>query len=315
MVPAALERLIQVGNPKAGAQRLVRNAKAHGIDLNLVWGVLGDESQNQPAVRQVCMVVPGAGGTGMCFVSSPIEKRQEYTDPDHFGPLQTQIREIGAALHAAIEGLSKAAGDRVRIAQILFEPSQRWTHEVCQAAGMISVGTLDYLRMDYGLVRNMTTWDDWEEGIQVRSFQDLASDEDLLAAALEASYEGTLDCPELCGMRTMPDVIASHRSTGVFDASRWWVLMHNDQPRGCCLLSHCPANESVELVYLGLCPTVQGRGLGIKLLSHALKSLRIKDTVNEVTCAVDRRNIPAGKVYLSLGFKRFDARCGYVRPI
>ncbi len=315
MVSSALERLIQVGNPKAGAQRLVRNAKAHGIDLDLVWGVLGDESQNQPQVRQVCMVVPGAGGTGMCFVSSPVEKRQDQLDPERFGSLKIQTNEIGAALRGAVEGLAKAAGDRVRIAQILFEPSQRWTHEVCQAAGMISVGTLDYLRMDYGLIRKMTAPSDWGDGIQVRSFQELACNEGLLAIALEGSYEGTLDCPELCGMRSMPDVIASHRSTGVFDPSRWWVLMHNNEPAGCCLLSHCPANESVELVYLGLCPSVQGRGLGTKLLTHALTSLRIKDTVNEVTCAVDRRNTPAGKVYLSLGFKRFDARCGYVRPI
>lgn len=316
MVPVALERLIQTGNPKAGAQRLVRNAKAHGIDLNLIWGVLGDESQNQPAVRQVCMVVPGAGGTGMCFVSIPVEGPQAQRDSTRFGSRKTQIQEIGASLLAAIEGLPKAAGDRVRIAQMLFEPEQSWTHEVCQSAGMISVGTLDYMRMDYKLIR---TWSsdqiDWGDGIEVKTFQELACDDQLLATALEASYEGTLDCPELCGMRSMEDVIASHKSTGVYDPSCWWVLLHHNTPVGCCLLTHCPANESVELVYIGINPEVKGRGFGTKLLRHALQSLRIKDTVHEVTCAVDRRNTPAGKLYLSLGFERFDARCGYVRAI
>jgi len=310
----ALERLITTGNPKIGAQKLARNAAAHGIDLDLLWGVLGDQSQNQPAVRQVCMVVPGAGGTGMCFVSNPKK------DPK-FGDESTQIDEIRASLQASIDGLRRVAGDRVRIAQMLFEPDQEWTHEVCKRAGMTSVGVLDYLRMDSGLIKRWSVQDGpWPEGIEVRQVRDLSMDKptcdgSLLAAALEGSYEGTLDCPELCGMRSMSDVVASHESTGVFDPSRWWLLFKENKPVGCCLLSHCPANESVELVYLGLSPRVQGMGLGKRLLTHALQSLRISERVEEVTCAVDRRNIPASNVYLRLGFKRFDARCGYVRPI
>ncbi len=318
----ALERLISVGNPRLGAQKLARNASAHGIDLDLLWGVLGNQNEGQPAVKQVCMVVPGTGGTGMCFVSNP-KLKSGAPDP-RFGDLQTQIREISASLHAAIQQLPQVASDRVRIAQMLFEPDQAWTHEVCTNAGMTCVGTLDYMRMDYGLI---STWDSgsdlsnpWPDDITVRPIRDLSmssptKDGSLLGIALESSYEGTLDCPELCGMRTMSDVIASHQSTGEFDPSRWWLMLKDSRPVGCCLLSHCPANNSVELVYLGMSPEVQGRGLGTRLLSFALQSLRIDEPVHEVTCAVDRRNIPAAKVYSRLGFKRFDARCGYVRPV
>lgn len=315
----ALERLITNGNPKLGAQKLARNAAAHGIDLDLLWGVLGDPTQNQPAVRQVCMVVPGAGGTGMCFVSNP-KLKSGAPDPC-FGDLPTQIDEIGAGLLAAIEQLPRAAAGRVRIAQMLFEPEQGWTHEVCKRAGMICVGTLDYMRMEYGLIETWeSTSNSWPDGITVRPITGLSmntptSDGSLLGVALESSYEGTLDCPELCGMRTMSDVIASHQSTGVFDPNRWWLMLRENRPVGCCLLSHCPANNSVELVYLGMSPEVQGQGLGTRLLKHALQSLQIDGQVYEVTCAVDRRNVPAAKVYAKLGFKRFDARCGYVRPI
>jgi len=308
----ALERLITSGNPRIGAQRLSRNAATHGIDLDLIWGVLGDTAKNQPPVRQVCMVVPGAGGTGMCFVSNP---KNLPVDPG-LGDEATQIDEIGASLQAAVEQLPRVGGGRVRIAQMLFEPKQAWTHAVCKRASMTCVGTLDYLRLD---ARQITKWDQgtdcWPGGIEVRPIDDLNKDHALLMAALEGSYEGTLDCPEMCGMRSMDDVIASHQSTGVFDPSRWWLLFKDGQPAGCCLLSHCPANEAIELVYLGLCPAVQGHGLGVRLLKHALMSLRVSDPIHEVTCAVDRRNTPAMNVYLRLGFKRFDARVGYVCPV
>ena len=116
-------------------------------------------------------------------------------------------------------------------------------------------------------------------------------------------------------MRSMNDVIESHKSTGDFDPSRWWLLFDGDRPVGCCLLAHCPANESVELVYIGIAKRVQGHGLGERLLRHALGQLRIKERVLDVTCAVDRRNVPASKVYMRLGFQVFDARCGYVRQV
>jgi len=237
------------------------------------------------------------------------------------GDEATQIHEIGASLQAAIRELAQVGGGRVRIAQMLFEPKQEWTHAVCRRAEMTCVGTLDYLRMDYGLIERWPVVDAyWGEGFEVRALRNLSmdssnSDGSLLAGALEASYEGTLDCPELCGMRSMGDVIASHESTGVFDVSRWWILLKDGRPAGCCLLSHCPANESVELVYLGLSPEVQGHGLGARLLTYALQALEIDERVHEVSCAVDRRNIPASKVYMRLGFKRFDARSGYVCPI
>ncbi len=317
MILPALERLITTGSPRTGAQRLARNAKAHGIDLDLVWGVLGDVSKGQPPVRQTCMIVPGAGGTGMCFVSNP---SSNLSPNNGLGDLSTQTQEIGSALYAAISGLRATAGDRIRIAQMLFEPKQKWTHQACQLAGMTSVGTLDYLRLDYRQISRWPASESLPEGCTLRPLNNLSmnsptSDGSLLANALESSYEGTLDCPELCGMRPMSDVIASHQSTGVFDPTRWWILIKNDRPVGCCLLSHCPANESVELVYLGISPEVQGMGLGTKILTTALQALRINDEVREVTCAVDRRNTPASNVYLRLGFKRFDARCGYVRAV
>ena len=133
------------------------------------------------------MVVPGAGGTGMCFVSNPKDAAGDHG----LGSRQTQIDEIGASLLAAMRDLPDLAGDRVRIAQMLFEPKQDWTHEVSQNAGMISVGTLDYMRLSYDLIQSWTlSQEEWPDGITVRPLRSLEADHDLLSEALEASYEG-----------------------------------------------------------------------------------------------------------------------------
>ena len=75
--------------------------------------------------------------------------------------------------------------------------------------------------------------------------------------ALERSYVDTLDCPELCGLRVVDDVLESHRSVGVFDPGMWWLVMAEDEPEGCMLLSACPEQNAVELVYLGISPRLR----------------------------------------------------------
>ena len=41
--------------------------------------------------------------------------------------------------------------------------------------------------------------------------------EDLFADVIRRTYVDSLDCPGLTGVRTMQDVLASHRSAGEFD--------------------------------------------------------------------------------------------------
>ena len=112
----------------------------------------------------------------------------------------------------------------------------------------------------------------------------------------------------------MDDVIESHRATGEFDPTRWHLIFKDEKPAGCCLLSHIPQSNSVELVYLGISPQARGLGLGRSVLSYAIDQLGVL-VFNEVTCAVDNRNTPALSIYESLGFKCFDARIGFVAPI
>lgn len=279
----------------------------------MLWGVVGNlQDPKATKVRQVCLAVLGAGRTAMLFHSSPEHQRA-------LGTRETQIQEISACISTCLEHLGQTP-ERVGLAQSLIEPRQRWARDACERAGMIFVGELAYMRKPIPSSGPATKPEpDWPEGITVRPVRSLErdasqSDRDLLIEILEQSYIDTLDCPELCGMRSMEDVVDSHMATGVFNPAHWLLILRDGRPAGCCLLSHCPANHSVELVYLGIASNARGMGLGRRVLDYGISRLQGLDA-REITCAVDTRNTPAIAVYESLGFQRFDSRIGYVAPI
>lgn len=315
---SAAERLVSSPGRKKAARRLLESAPAHGIDLDLMWGViepaeLATPLKSNPRVRQVALAVLGSGRTAMVFLSNPDKSRS-------LGTNETQIQEISASVRAALRGLEAFSPSKVALAQTLIEPDQTWAHQACTDAGMISVGKLDYMRKPISNDDlHLTSTPEWPAGIEVRHIRSLKpdapdSDYQSLITALEGSYLETLDCPELCGLRSMPDVIESHMATGDFDPVRWHLIFKDGSPAGCCLLTHCPQSNSVELVYLGIAPQARGLGLGRAVLSYAISRLG-QIGISEVTCAVDNRNAPAIAIYESLGFQRFDARVGFVAPI
>ena len=315
---SAAERLVAAPGRRQAAQRLIASAPNHGIDLNLMWGVI--EQTPSPAapktplkVRQVSLAVLGSGRTAMLFLSNPENGRA-------FGAIETQINEISASVQAALAGLRAYAPDQVALAQTLIEPEHKWAHRACTNAGMTCVGELDYMRKPItGDNLQLSNEPNWPAGIEIRPVRSLDinalnSDRQALSDALEGSYLDTLDCPELCGLRSMDDVIDSHQATGHFDPANWYLIYKDNKPAGCCLLTHIPESNSVELVYLGIAPIARGLGLGRTVLEYAINSLG-PIGISEVTCAVDNRNFPAIKVYQTLGFERFDARVGFVAGI
>ena len=125
---------------------------------------------------------------------------------------------------------------------------------------------------------------------------------------LRATYAGSLDMPELEGIRSLDDVMASHRAAGRFDPSRWRVGHLPGEPEAAAilLLSEVPDRPAWEVAYLGLTPAARGRGLGRSALAHALDLARPE--VPRVELAVDDRNHPARKLYDLAGFAPFDRR-------
>jgi mycothiol synthase len=125
---------------------------------------------------------------------------------------------------------------------------------------------------------------------------------------LQETYVGSLDMPELEGIRSLDDVIASHRAAGRFDPSRWKVGALPDEPEaaGVLLLSEVPDRPAWEIAYLGLTVPARGRGLGRSALAYALELAR--PHVPRLELAVDDRNHPARHLYDKAGFLPFDRR-------
>lgn len=311
---AAAARLVSAdaGDIAQAARRFVQAAPAHGIDLALMWATFESEVKPELGIRQVCLAVLGAGRTAVLFLSSPLSSRTARSSRE------TEQAERIATIQAAVQWLSSEKRGGVRVVQSLPEPREAWAIAALEGAGLVQVGDLAYLRCPLARRRGAApTPQPWPTGVQVRSVGALdrgQPDRALLAEALDLTYEKTLDCPGLCGMRETHDVIDSHLSTGRFDPSYWWLLLVDGRPEGCALFNPSPEQSTVELVYLGLSARMRGRGLARMLLAHGMLRLGGPGQLS-VTCAVDRRNAPAISLYRRAGFGEFSGRLAYVRAI
>lgn len=127
-------------------------------------------------------------------------------------------------------------------------------------------------------------------------------------AVLQATYTGSLDMPELEGTRGLDDILDGHRAAGLFVPERWQVGRIRGEPEAAAvlLMAEIPGRDAWEVIYLGLTPAAQGRGLGRDVLQHALDLAR-EDTPR-LELAVDLRNTPAVRLYRSAGFTARDRR-------
>ena len=300
---AAACRLVSVPESQRAraADRLLANAGAHGIDLDLIWGVVSGDGY----VRQAVMLVPGAGRIAVAFQSGP-------GPADRCGDAATQRAERAACLTAAAREVRERSGRDLRLCQALPEERDGWARESLDEAGWTRIGVLASLRRSLPL-------DAGESGelpadVRLERFRgfDEPSEVEALRTALDRSYEDTLDCPGLTGLRTTPDIIESHASVGLFDPRNWWIARRAGEPEGCVLLNRLHDHRSVELVYIGVSKRLRGRSLGRAMLAHAARGL-VGPAASELSCAVDTRNTPALGVYASMGFVRDSERTAFVR--
>jgi ribosomal protein S18 acetylase RimI-like enzyme len=134
-------------------------------------------------------------------------------------------------------------------------------------------------------------------------------------AVLRATYAGSLDMPELEGIRSLDDILASHRAAGRFVPARWRLGRARGEPEAAAvlLLSEFADRDAWEVAYLGLTPAARGRGLGHAALAHALTLAR--PCTARLELAVDARNHPATRLYSDTGFSPFDHRAVHLAAL
>ncbi len=131
-------------------------------------------------------------------------------------------------------------------------------------------------------------------------------------AVLQQTYVGSLDMPELEGIRSLEDVLKSHRAGGRFVPGRWRLgrVRGERESSAVVLLSEIPDRDAWEVAYLGLTPAIRGRGFGRAVLAHALELAA--PHVPHLELAVDLRNSPAHRLYQGAGMTPFDRRAAHL---
>lgn len=198
-----------------------------------------------------------------------------------------------------------------RIAQALVDASASRTAAVDLArGGLTPITALTYLHRDTARPMGLAFAGARPESFDWRPFGPESEAE--FREVLQATYAGSLDMPELEGIRGLEDVLASHRAGGRFDPSRWQLGTVEGEPDALALalLTAAPDRDAWEVSYLGLSPSARGRGLGRAALAHALDLAR--PHAPRLELAVDARNLPADRLYRASGFRPFDRRGVYL---
>jgi ribosomal protein S18 acetylase RimI-like enzyme len=136
-------------------------------------------------------------------------------------------------------------------------------------------------------------------------------DSALFAATLLRTYEGTRDCPEVNGVRTLHEILDGHAADAGPNLERWWLALDGERPAGVLLVNESAEWQAWEVAYVGVVPEVRGLGLGRELMLKAVVEAQAAEAI-QLTLCVDARNAPAIALYQQLGFERYDEREVYL---
>ncbi len=236
----------------------------------------------------VCLPVPGASAL--------------FWPPRSVDDADAQARED----RLLQRGLRRARDRGAKLAQSLLSPEEAPMAASLERNGFRHVTRLWYLAHDLELPAARPATPFRLDYLPYR--EDRPSE---FHRTLLRTYEGTLDCPEVSGVRTIEEVIAGHRAQGRFDPDRWWLARDGGRPAGVLLLTEAPESGAVDVSYVGVVPEARRRGFGRALLLKALFEAKAGGA-GRVTLSVDARNDPALHLYRGLGFAPYDRREVYL---
>ena len=287
--PAALSLLLTGQSASSGSsvRQFLDFASQQNVSLEHLW-----HARRAGVPIASTLIVPAAGRTAMIFVS-PL-------------PASGALGVTTDLLRVACQALDPR---QVRLVQTLLEPSQVPEVKSFTAAGFLHLGHLLYMQCKPGRPRRSP-----DVAIDVEVSHWSEPQRGLFADTILASYEKTMDCPGLIGLRTIDDIIQGHMASGQFDPKLWYALHHSTEPVGVMLLNPVPQQDSLELVYLGVAEKYRGRGLGRKLLEHAME-VATEGGFSTVILAVDEQNDAAVRLYRSMRFAPTARKLALIFPV
>jgi mycothiol synthase len=232
----------------------------------------------------VCLPVPGASAL--------------FWPPRSIIDADAIAREDRLLAHA----LARVRGRGAKLAQSLLTPDEVPIATSLVRNGFRHVTHLWYLASDLDVpLEALAT----PSRLEYRSY-DLNQPE-VHHQTLLQTYQGTLDCPEINGIRTIEEVIAGHQAQGRFNPNRWWLALDSGRPVGVLMMTEMVESGDLDVSYVGTVPEVRHRGFGREIMLKAMFEAKAAG-VSRVTLSVDARNAPALHLYRGLGFVPYDRR-------
>lgn len=267
--------------------RFVSFAREQSMDIRECWAAV---HLGKPVAT--ALIIPSPGKTAMVFVS-PVRSHTGATTTTRLLTTATAAQDPAA----------------LRLIQALLDPGQRLERGALLDAGYTELAHLIYMERHAEPQRAPLRLDG---GIEVHHWSE--ENRKLFQEAILKSYEQTLDCPGLLGLRHIDDIITGHKATGIFDPALWHALYSGNDPVGVMLLNIVPQRSALELVYIGITPRWRGKGLGRKLVNHALGRAHDRQ-MSQLLLAVDQTNSPAMALYRSLRFSPQTRKLAMIRVL
>ncbi|MBI1346963.1 GNAT family N-acetyltransferase [bacterium] len=133
------------------------------------------------------------------------------------------------------------------------------------------------------------------------------------AQLIESTYQDSLDCRILEGIRTGEEALASHKLSGEHRPDLWQIFTIDGRDAALLLLSEHASQDAVELVYFGVAPEFRGQGLGRAVIQRALSTSRNTGRA-AIFLAVDAGNGYANTLYATFDFAELARRRACFRP-
>ncbi len=194
----------------------------------------------------------------------------------------------------------------ITMTQALLDPTAKVANTLSDVCGFSRLAELLYLQGDVRRSPGAPT------DLRLTVYSPVVHDQ--FASAVLTSYEESLDCPALNGLRSIGDIIVGHKATGQFVSDLWLLATDNAGSSLGVLLLAVVGESTMELVYLGVCPTARGKGLGKALLRHAMAIARSRG-MQRLTLAVDAANQPALGLYYGHGMHRICSKVAMMRDL
>jgi mycothiol synthase len=129
---------------------------------------------------------------------------------------------------------------------------------------------------------------------------------EIFALAVLATYEGSLDVPELNGTRSADEILASFGVGSPLDLPGMWIATSENDALGVLALCSRDGRE-FDLAYMGIVPAARGLGFGTELARIAI-CVAAHRGATVLHLSVDGRNHSARRIYAQLGFEVHDRR-------